>query len=211
MRCALVLPSILLLGSQQGARIDSHDAVIRFNQHLPNNTWAADVGHRTTHLISNAFDFHEEACERGAVRCIVAFSEAGLNQTWRGLDAAVYSRVVDMVSRERMAYMSEGAFDKAMSHYSVCVLRGAEREGVVPSTGFKAIFHAAHACKRTTVFGFASRVDAHTAREYDTGYGPCKCHDLNAEHRCMKRGGGLRTLHYARRNELTMRTGSFIS
>ena len=46
-RCALVGSSGALIGARLGARIDAHDAVLRFNG-APTTPYEADVGRRTT-------------------------------------------------------------------------------------------------------------------------------------------------------------------
>lgn len=76
--CAVVGSSNLLVGKGQGAEIDAHSAVIRFND-APTDGHADDVGGRTTLRIQNVMtcgwhEFSDEICLHytswpGALRC----------------------------------------------------------------------------------------------------------------------------------------------
>jgi hypothetical protein len=64
--CAVVGSSNLLVGKGQGAEIDSHSAVIRFND-APTDGHAEDVGGRTTLRVQNVMtcgwhEFSDEIC-----------------------------------------------------------------------------------------------------------------------------------------------------
>lgn len=93
-----------LKGEMQGEWIDSHDIVVRFNE-LPKSSMSADVGIKTTYLVTNPYvEMRENELQEALDIIVVAlFSQTrrgnkGEFEKWLNGNKVVYSYSPDIVS-----------------------------------------------------------------------------------------------------------------
>eukprot|EP00873_Tetraselmis_striata_P041224 jgi/Tetstr1/461488/TSEL_006594.t1 len=144
-RCAVVGSSRALLGSDSGAEIDSHTAVIRFNQ-APTAGYEAHVGSRTTLRIQNSF----AAGSGDSDVCLLRLSSAkkankhGQNagRLQRGAGRAGAGCRLVQLSPQFEAY-------RRMLWYNMAPPSASKW-----SSGFMGIALAVNMCSNVTIYGF---------------------------------------------------------
>jgi hypothetical protein len=160
--CAVVGNSATLRGQDEGALIDAHDRVIRFND-APTAGYEQFVGRRTSIRVwampadgPYSLPWRGWGDERLLVRCD---RNTVVDQCWRGIGLGSTHWTPYGLGVTRSARFSPTAWERASR-----LFRGE------PTAGGLAIFTALTVCRNTTVFGFdaPSRGCAHY-------WGACDC------------------------------------
>jgi hypothetical protein len=166
--CAVVGSSGGLTGSGQGARIDAHDAIYRFNNAPVGGPYEADVGNRTSVWVASHVPW------RGQARRVAALAAAAVNLGGEGLAreeaAALYcfnpwlgACHVDAMGGKRLGIhapplLISPALVAAMMQ--IQITSGGKSGGVVrPSTGLMGVGLALASCARVSLFGFGNDSD----------------------------------------------------
>lgn len=176
--CAVVGSSGGLTGSGQGARIDSHDAVYRFNTAPVGGPYLADVGNRTSVWVASHIPWRSQARRlaqfRGPSGGIDGDEVAALYcfNPWLG------SCHVDAMGNSKRAVAHGGRLPVLISPMVVRVLMqiqaaaGGKSGGALrPSTGLIGVGLALASCARVSLFGFGNdsdtRMQGHCNHYYD--------------------------------------------
>lgn len=185
--CAVVLPSLLLLGAHQGDRIDSYDEVIRFNMHTGEGH-ANDFGSRTTLILSNqhALDEHSIGrCVNPATRCVLTHDRANIDK-WRFKEkGTAYWRDVMYLRNGTVTLFSHAQNRLVEERFLQCRAKMNATATIVASTGFRAMYYLRNICSRIDIFGFEVNKKRAHYKDYDTGHPVWKGHDYFVEHTCI--------------------------
>ena len=172
--CAVVGSSGGLTGSGQGARIDAHDAVYRFNSAPTGGPYHADVGNRTNVWIASHIPWRAQA-KRVAATSADGAEVAALYcfNPWLG------SCHVDAMRRTAFAtpLLLNPQLAAAMMRIQVA-LGGKSSGSVRPSTGLVGVGLALASCARVSLFGFGNDSDA-SMQGHCNHYYECRTNQTN--------------------------------
>ena len=205
--CAVVGSSGGLSGSGQGARIDAHDAIYRFNSAPTGGPYLADVGNRTSVWIASHIPWRMQAkLEAGRRRSGDVSEVAALYcfNPWLGS-----CHVEAMGSKKlgiTMPHMLNPQLAAAMMRIQVA-LGGKSGGSVRPSTGLIGVGLALASCARVSLYGFGNDSDpvmqGHCNHYYDcrtnqTNYfaGRMGYHDWHGQWRVLAALINLGVLEY---------------
>lgn len=168
--CAVVGSSGGLSGSGQGALIDSHDAVVRFNSAPTGGVYGADVGNRTSIWVASHIPWRGQARRTATL----PHEAAGLYcfNPWLGACHAEAIRAARMHVYGPLyrPFMVSPALAAAVMRIQVA-LGGKTGGSVRPSTGLIGVGLALASCARVSLFGFGNDTDpshaAHCNHYYD--------------------------------------------
>ena len=154
-RCAVVGNSGVLLQREDGAAIDGHDAVFRFNDG-PTEAFEKYAGSRTTYrfLNNNWSRSWLKHRARGAREDNIVLFGMGAARFIEGLHARYPSTPVLFVAPE-FAGNARGMYKKSyliMEEANMLSVRGRNS----PPTGVEGVFLAIQACDEVNVYGFAT-------------------------------------------------------
>lgn len=150
--CAVVGNSGKLLGSNNGATIDSNSMVIRMNKAITRG-YEADVGNRTTHHIM----YPESAVDLAPGVHLVLLSFKLRDMQWltsalsTGEITRTYMRVKNLVraDKDKVIVVNPAFFKYTHEKWNA-------KHGRYPSTGMLAIIFALHMCDEVSVFGYGA-------------------------------------------------------
>ena len=158
--CAVVGSSGGLSGSGQGAQIDAHDAVFRFNTAPTGGRYLHDVGNRTTVWVASHAPWRSQMRTRvgvvpGEAAALYCFNP------WLGacFSDALGGNRVDARGRRVAPLLLSPALAAGIMSLQVA-LGGKATSNVRPSTGLMGIGLALASCARVSLFGFANDSDA---------------------------------------------------
>ncbi|KAK3251206.1 hypothetical protein CYMTET_39446 [Cymbomonas tetramitiformis] len=138
--CAVVSSSASLLNTKQGAHIDQHDVVLRFNNAVTKG-FEQDVGSKTTLRITNGiYEGFREGSEAVIARwCSKAPCDGALHKLWRlsakkvhGFHPAYHEYVSSLYFRQRQH---------------------------LPTAGFAGVLLLLHVCANVKLFGFDLNIE----------------------------------------------------
>jgi hypothetical protein len=159
--CAVVGSSGGLTGSGQGALIDAHDAVYRFNNAPVGGPYQVDVGNRTSVWVASHVPW------RGQARRVAALTAS--RGTASEESAALYcfnpwlgACHVDAMGGKRLGVQAPLLISPALvtAMMQIQITSGGKSGGVVrPSTGLMGVGLALASCARVSLFGFGNDSD----------------------------------------------------
>lgn len=217
--CAVVGSSGGLTGSGQGALIDAHDAVYRFNSAPVGGPYEADVGNRTSVWVASHVPWRAQArriAALGASRLDSVTAVTSLSSA-SSEGAALYcfnpwlgACHVDAMGGKRLGVSSPLFISPALvtAMMQIQITSGGKSGGVVrPSTGLMGVGLALASCARVSLFGFGNDSDpgmqGHCNHYYDcrtnqTNYfaGRMGYHDWHGQWRALAALIDLGALRY---------------
>ena len=170
--CAVVGSSGGLTGSRQGAQIDAHDAVYRFNTAPVGGPYIADVGNRTSVWVASHIPWRSQAKRAAALSRQGSSSEAAALycfNPWLG------SCHVDALGSRKFHGLTSPLLlnpQLAAGMMQMQVALGGKSGGNVrPSAGLMGVGLALASCARVSLFGFGNdtdpRMQGHCNHYYD--------------------------------------------
>ena len=184
--CAVVLPSLLLLGAHQGKNIDSYDEIVRFNMHSGGQN-IIDFGSRTTLILSNMHALDEQTigrCLHPNTSCVFMHDQHSLGK-WRYKEKGVAHRRDVMYIRNGTARLITSTLNNFIEDQFMECERKMNRSHFTASTGYRAIYYLRELCSRIDIYGFELSKNRSRYNEYDTGRSVWKGHDYFMEHSCI--------------------------
>ncbi|XP_048849170.1 CMP-N-acetylneuraminate-beta-galactosamide-alpha-2,3-sialyltransferase 1-like isoform X2 [Brienomyrus brachyistius] len=150
--CAVVGNSGNLKGSSYGARIDSHDFVIRMN-HAPTLGYEDDVGSKTTHHLM--YPESAKHLQNSTSLVLVPFKTLDLEWVISALTTGTITQTYIPV-KSRIKVNKDKVLVYNPTFFKYIYDNWLENHGRYPSTGFLALMFAIHICDEVSVYGFGA-------------------------------------------------------